>query len=195
MLTEDLPAAARQHFLNNIIEQNQRQKQLIDKLLALIKIEQQHSLEQHSIDLASLLALVKADAHVRLQEKALDLHIELAPDLVRIKGDALLLRQALGNLLDNAIAFAPHGSHIILSASQDNQAIALSVSDRGPGIPDYAQQRIFERFYSLARPDAAKSTGLGLPLVREVALLHGGSISVSNRAEGGACACLRLPLP
>jgi two-component system sensor histidine kinase CreC len=195
LLTEDLPAAARQHFLHNIIEQNQRQKQLIDKLLALIKIEQQHSLEQHSIDLASLLDLVKADAHVRLQEKALDLQIELVPDLVSIKGDALLLRQALGNLLDNAIAFAPHGSRIILNASQDNQAIALSISDCGPGIPDYAQQRIFERFYSLARPDAAKSTGLGLPLVREVALLHGGSISVSNRAEGGACACLRLPLP
>ncbi|MFZ6749423.1 two-component system sensor histidine kinase CreC [Undibacterium sp. Ren11W] len=195
LLSEDLPAAARQHFLNNIIEQNQRQKQLIDKLLALIKIEQQQSLEQHSIDLNSLLNLVKADANVRLQEKALELQIELAPDLVDIKGDALLLRQALGNLLDNAIAFAPHGSCIGLSATQDSEGLALSISDRGPGIPDYAQQRIFERFYSLARPDAAKSTGLGLPLVREVALLHGGSVSVSNRTDGGACACLRLPLP
>ena len=110
-----------------------------------------------------------------------------------VQGDALLLRQAIGNLLDNAIAFAPPASALMLDASKADGMIHLSLSDNGPGIPDYAMPRIFERFYSLARPAAAKSTGLGLPFVHEVALLHGGSVTVSNRAEGGVRACLSLP--
>jgi len=61
-------------------------------------------------------------------------------------------------------------------------------------VPDYAQERVFERFYSLERPATGKkSTGLGLPFVREVAQLHGGSATLTNRSEGGAVATLRLP--
>jgi two-component system sensor histidine kinase CreC len=64
-----------------------------------------------------------------------------------------------------------------------------------PGIPGYAAERLFERFYSLPRPGGSKSTGLGLPFVREVAALHGGTVSVRNAAHGGCRAELRLPLP
>ena len=66
--------------------------------------------------------------------------------------------------------------------------------DRGEGIPAYALERIFERFYSLPRPTTGKSTGLGLPFVREVASLHGGTAEVLNHRDGGACARLCLPL-
>jgi len=67
--------------------------------------------------------------------------------------------------------------------------------DEGPGIPEYAQGRIFERFYSLARPGTGKkSTGLGLNFVHEVAQLHDGTIRVTNRPAGGAIAELRLPV-
>ena len=68
--------------------------------------------------------------------------------------------------------------------------------DQGPGIPDYAQERLFERFYSLPRPHTGKSTGLGLSLVREVVERHQGSIALHNRSDGqsGACAELRRPL-
>ncbi len=69
----------------------------------------------------------------------------------------------------------------------------MRVGDQGPGIPAFALPRLFDRFYSLARPDADRSTGLGLPFVREVALLHGGKASVDNAEGGGACACLTLP--
>ncbi len=69
----------------------------------------------------------------------------------------------------------------------------IRIDDEGPGIPDYAKARIFERFYSLPRPDTGKkSTGLGLSLVNEVAKLHGGSIRIGNRAGAGASAELRL---
>jgi two-component system sensor histidine kinase CreC len=77
---------------------------------------------------------------------------------------------------------------------EGGQAV-VTVDDSGPGIPDFALPRLFERFYSLPRPDTGrKSTGLGLSIVREVALLHGGEVRVANRPEGGARAELRLPL-
>jgi two-component system sensor histidine kinase CreC len=111
----------------------------------------------------------------------------------------LWLSQALGNLLDNAMDFAPPGSTLTLrmtDTSHDGKRCAcISLTDCGPGIPDYARDRIFERFYSLPRPDGAKSTGLGLPFVREVAMLHGGTVTVANHANGGGvCASLHLPL-
>lgn len=195
LLSEDMPTADRQKFLANIIEQNQRQKQLIDKLLALIKIEKQQALENlETVATSILLRQVVEDAASAMHAKGLQLDTQLIH--IAIRGDSLLLRQALGNLLDNAIAFAPQGSRILLSSYQENGLFNVSISDSGPGIPTYAMPRIFDRFYSLARPDAPKSTGLGLPFVHEVALLHGGSVTIVNRKEDdtGVCACLRLPI-
>jgi len=68
--------------------------------------------------------------------------------------------------------------------------------DHGPGLPDYAKARVFEKFFSLARPATGKrSTGLGLAFVREVAQLHAGSAKLTNHPDGGAVATLTLPLP
>ena len=73
--------------------------------------------------------------------------------------------------------------------------VHLRVVDHGPGVPDYAGERVFERFYSLPRPDSGqRSSGLGLPFVREVATLHGGEVSLRNCEGGGAVATLTLPL-
>jgi two-component system sensor histidine kinase CreC len=105
-----------------------------------------------------------------------------------------LLRQAIGNLLDNAIEFSPAEHNIRVSSNIDGHSIAIMVIDSGTGIPDYAMPRLFERFYSLPRPNAGKSTGLGLPFVKEVALLHRGSIDIGNNADGGAYARMTLPL-
>jgi two-component system sensor histidine kinase CreC len=72
--------------------------------------------------------------------------------------------------------------------------VVFTIVDNGPGVPDYALSRVFERFYSLARPGTArKSTGLGLALVREIAHLHGGDVSLENREGGGARAVLWVP--
>lgn len=118
----------------------------------------------------------------------------LRPSSLPLRGDAYLLRQALANLLDNAIAFSPAGSVIELAARRADAHFELTVRDRGPGIPDYAEARVFERFYSLPRPSSGrKSSGLGLPFVREVARLHGGTADLHNREGGGAEATLRLP--
>lgn len=195
LLSEEMPAQQRAEFLHNIIEQNQRQKQLIDKLLALIKLEKQQALSSvQEIDVAQLLQQLQTDFASRLQEKSLHLSIQ-GSTTIQLKGDALLLRQALGNLLDNAIAFAPFASQLTIELSQQQRNLHINILDEGPGIPDYALPRIFERFYSLARPTSDKSTGLGLPFAREVALLHGGNLRVENRTErSGVSASLQLPL-
>ncbi|MGK5024995.1 two-component system sensor histidine kinase CreC [Janthinobacterium sp. RB2R34] len=193
LLQEDMPAAERARFLGNILEQNARQRQLIDKLLALVRVEKQQRLDTPElIAVAPLLAQVAQDAAASLAARGVLLEVSAVD--ATVAGDALLLRQALGNLLENAIGFAPQGSRIDLQAGRSGQGIEIGVRDRGEGIPAYAQERIFERFYSLPRPSAGKSTGLGLPFVREVALLHGGTVEVGNHAEGGALARLWLPM-
>jgi two-component system sensor histidine kinase CreC len=187
LLSEDMPLQERQRFLNNIIEQNQRQKQLIDKLLALVRVEKQQSLAQSSsIELTELLNQVLLDFYDALQSKHIAIQTSFTPQ--RIQGDQLLLRQALGNLLDNAIAFTPEHGRIQISMHRSENQIAVHLQDNGAGIPEYALPKIFDRFYSLARPQAAKSTGLGLPFVREVAHLHHAEIYLENLADGGVLA-------
>ncbi|MES2901315.1 MAG: two-component system sensor histidine kinase CreC [Pseudomonadota bacterium] len=193
LLQEDMPEAERKHFLANILHQNARQRQLIDKLLALIKVEkQQHLLSTESVKLRELVAQLKDDCEIRLASRRIQFDVEV--DDISVRGDPLLLRQALGNLVDNAIDFSPAGSVIALRAMRQDTRVLISVTDAGSGIPAFAHERLFERFYSLPRPDGARSTGLGLPFVREVAALHGGSISVENGADKGVIAILALPM-
>lgn len=193
LLQEDMPVTDRQQFLANILEQNQRQKQLIDRLLALVKLEKQQQLtSSETIDAAALIDQVESDYAAKLASRQIRLRVHCAS--ISMQGDMLLLRQAVGNLVDNAIDFTPIGGEIVLAAEQRAHITSISVLDNGPGVPEYALDRIFDRFYSLPRPDGAKSTGLGLPFVKEVALLHGGSASVVNQPKGGTCACIEIPI-
>ena len=105
-----------------------------------------------------------------------------------------LLRRAVRNLLDNALDFSPDGGVVRLECESASRTIALRVTDRGPGIPEYADEKVFEKFYSLARPGTQKrSTGLGLAFVKEIAELHQGRVSLVNDPAGGAVATLSLP--
>ena len=102
---------------------------------------------------------------------------------------------ALTNLLSNALDFSPPQSTITVKGTVHADVAAVTVQDKGPGVPDFALERIFERFFSLPRPDTKrKSSGLGLSIVKEIAELHSGSVSIRNESAGGATAELRLPL-
>jgi two-component system, OmpR family, sensor histidine kinase CreC len=112
---------------------------------------------------------------------------------VFIKADSFLLGQAIYNLLENAVDFSPKNSEIEVSVTEESNQIQIIVIDQGTGIPDYALDKIFDKFYSLPRPNSQqKSTGLGLNFVQEVAKLHGGSVTLNNHADGGAIAILTL---
>lgn len=116
-----------------------------------------------------------------------------------VEGDAFLLQRALANLVDNALDFSPSGGTVTIDIVGRGRGRGRScdvvVVDQGPGIPEFAEGKVFEKFYSLARPATAKkSTGLGLSFVKEIAELHRGRITLKNAAHGGAVATLSLPL-
>jgi two-component system sensor histidine kinase CreC len=194
ILQGDPPEQDRRRFLGNIDGQSQRLTGMIDKMLALAALEHRQTLENpESVDLKLLAEQVCAALEPRLAAKSLRLSRQLPAESLAVQGDRFLLAQALENLLDNAIGFSPANGEIALELRRESDAMVLRVRDSGPGVPDYAERRVFERFYSLPRPDGARSSGLGLSFVREVASLHGGQASLGNRHEGGALAELRLP--
>ena len=97
------------------------------------------------------------------------------------------------NLIDNAISFSPEHASIIITMTQQENKVEISIEDEGSGIPDYAVEHIFERFYSLPRSgQTQKSAGLGLCFVKEIARLHGGNIELQNSKARGVIAKLSL---
>jgi two-component system sensor histidine kinase CreC len=194
LLDENLPQEERANFTRNIREQSSRLKDMLDKLLALAKVEHRTALEDvEPISLRALAETVIADQALHAQQRGIVCNNLISPN-AEVQGEAFLLRQALANLLDNAIDFSPAGGQITLSLDTTAGKHTLIVRDQGVGIPDYALPRIFERFYSLARPGTQrKSTGLGLPFVQEVAALHGGEVALHNLPAGGVEARLVLP--
>src|SRR5690606_16087621 len=131
----------------------------------------------------------------RLRAGGVALQLEADEPLPSPRGDAFLLRQALENLVDNAIVFSPRGGTVSVALrARDGGGVAIEVADEGPGIPEYALGQVFERFYSTPRPgDGGRSSGIGLTFVAEVAQLHGGRAWLRNRDGGGALAGLELP--
>jgi two-component system sensor histidine kinase CreC len=110
-----------------------------------------------------------------------------------VQGERFLLQRALANLLHNAVEFSPRGGEIEVRAAIEGRHCRVTVRDHGPGIPDYALDRVFEKFYSLRRPESGrKGTGLGLSFVKEIAALHRGSVQLANHPDGGALATLTL---
>jgi two-component system sensor histidine kinase CreC len=170
--------------------------QTIDKLLALAAVEHRQRIEDPvPVDLVTLVRDIAESAAPRLRTADVRLDVEADEGLPPLSGDAFLLRQMLGNLLDNAIDFSPRGGVVDIALSCGDSEVRIEVADRGPGVPDYALGRVFERFYSLPRPDGGgRSSGLGLPFVVEVAELHGGRVVLANRDGGGAVASVVLPL-
>lgn len=195
ILEDAPPGPDRERFVRNVGEQSQRLAEMIDKMLALAAVEHRQVLEQReSLDLAALVRAAMEGLEAQAAARELRWRAALPESLPPIAGDRFLLRQAIANLLDNAISFSPPGGEVEVSLDREGGELVLRVADRGPGIPDYAGARIFERFFSLPRPDGARSSGLGLNFVREVASLHGGRIDLGNREDGGALAELRLPV-
>lgn len=194
LLESEMPADQRQRFVANIASEGARLQQLIERLLNLALVEQRQGLEERvAVDLHGLAEeLLQAQA-ARIQAAGLRMENTIPAGLL-VQGERFLLRQALANLLDNALDFTPAGGLLRFSAETHDGRVELALYNQGAAIPDYALPRLTERFYSLPRPASGrKSTGLGLNFVQEVALLHGGELALRN-VEGGVRASLRLPL-
>jgi len=194
LMDEAMPAEQRAKFLGNIRGESARIQQIVERLLELSSLEARKALRQtESLAAAALAAEAAAALRPAFESARIALAVELAEAAIR--GERVLLREALVNLLQNALEFSPAGGVVTLRVSGREGRVTFTVEDQGPGVPDYALPRVFERFYSLPRPGSArKSTGLGLALVREIAHLHGGDATLANRPEGGACATFWVPV-
>jgi two-component system sensor histidine kinase CreC len=198
--SEEVPADVRQRFMNNIKEQSSRLSQMVEKMLALAALEHRQALENpQPMSLSSLLREMRALTEPQASQLGITLEFRLpeqaeGEDTDVVDGDPFLIKQALSNLLENALSFSPAGSSVEVSLARAGKMAEIRVRDHGAGIPDFALARLFERFFSLPRPDGnAKSTGLGLCFVKEIAQLHRGSITLANAKDGGALAILTLP--
>ena len=185
LLQEDLPVAERTRFLANLQSESTRLHHLIERLLTQAAIERRDELAEISdVAMAQLTSEIIADLAAQSAQHGVTITVSGA---TQMQGERFLLRQAIENLLRNALDFSPPGSTIRI----DIAAQRVVVRDSGPGIPDYALARVGERFYSLPRPTTGrKSTGLGLAFAQAVARLHGGSCTVRNHPDGGAEAVL-----
>jgi two-component system, OmpR family, sensor histidine kinase CreC len=195
LLTEEMPRDERIRFLGNLRAESDRLQLIVDRLLQLSALEaRSEGAAQGEVDLAAVLGEVTAQAESFAAAKKIVLQRATEGSL-RVRGDKFLLAQAVSNLVQNAIEFTPSGGAITIRAHQREGRAFATIEDTGRGVPDYALEKIFDRFYSLPRPDTGrKSSGLGLSIVREIARLHGGEIILENRAEGGARAILSLPM-
>ncbi|MFS2123909.1 two-component system sensor histidine kinase CreC [Pseudomonas sp. Pseusp97] len=192
LLEGEMPAEQRARFVGNIAGEGERLQQLIERLLNLAQVEQRQGLEERvPVALQELADELIDERLARVQ--GVQLENGIAPQAM-VHGERFLLRQALGNLLDNALDFTPAGGVIRFAAQPEGEGWRVELFNQGEAIPDFALPRLTERFYSLPRPASGrKSTGLGLNFVAEVAALHGGELSVEN-VQGGVRASLLLPL-
>jgi signal transduction histidine kinase len=143
------------------------------------------------VDLGHVLADVADLYGAFAEEQRIALVAKPSPPTT-VKGERHLLFQAISNLVDNALKFAPSEGHVSLEVSHDGPDAVVVVADDGPGIPAEARERVLERFVRLDASRATPGSGLGLSLVSAVARLHGGTIELGDNAPG-LRAALRLP--
>jgi len=130
-----------------------------------------------------------------IASKETTVEIAMGPDARTITSDPAKLHDVLRNLLENAINYSPEQGIVRVETARSDGAITLAVLDTGPGIPAADLTRVFERFYRVdkSRSRAPGGTGIGLAIVKHLVELLGGTVTASNRDEGGAAFIVRLP--
>jgi two-component system sensor histidine kinase TctE len=177
-LRETDPAMMRAD-LERIAESTDRAAHMIRQLLQLARAEASHEKvhKVESFDLEVQARRIAQEWAERALAKEIDLGFEGADSLVTIEGVPLLLREMLNNLIDNAIKYTPRGGHVTVRVRGGDSA-TLEVEDDGPGIAEADRERVFERFYRVLGTDADGS-GLGLPIVQEIAELHSATVELT----------------
>ena len=198
LLQEDMPIEQRKKFLVNIQNETNRSQRIIDGLLKLSHLEAQTQLiKKEPVNFLELSQDLHDSLQHRLEAKQINLEIH-SPSDIELLCDRNLFLTALTNLLENAIHHSSPRDLIEITAEyslEPNQTIII-IKDAGTGIPDYALPRVFERFYSISKPNSSqKSSGLGLPFAKEVIELHQGAIQLENilAPESGTIVTITLP--
>ncbi len=174
----------------------ERTTHLVNQLLSLARAEPstEHPQPMGTLDLSTLAREVTTEHVPRALARNLDLGFEGSDELQALSGDAFLLREMLGNLIDNAIRYTPPGGHVTVRLTRARDQLQLSVEDNGPGIPEAEREAVLERFHRLLGT-GVEGAGLGLAIVREIVTRHGGEIHMlSGHDNRGTLAQITLPL-
>lgn len=196
---ERLPAADRLVYLERILRNSRRLDDIIRDLIELSRLEHATAPEVERTDLAALIQETVDGFRDLARDRKIELEVHAGGLPPTVDVDAGLVRQALANLVDNAVKYTPARGRVTVTAEVDasGESVAISVADTGPGIPPEHQVRVFERFYRVdtARSRALGGTGLGLAIVKHAAALHGGTVELESEGEGeGATFRMVLPL-
>lgn len=173
-----------------------RASHLVNQLLALARAEAGGggNYALMPLDLDRLLREIVEDWVMRAMEAYIDIGFEPADSPAEVEGNAFLLREMINNLIDNALRYTPEGGHITCRVRREGQSAVLEVEDSGIGITEEQAELVFERFYRV-NDAGPEGSGLGLPIVREIAELHGAHASLSpNPKERGTIARVVFPI-
>ena len=188
-----------QHLREAVQISKRRGEQLsrmIDELIDLSRLDARSMvLRRVPTDLAAILRELAADFQEEFRRRSLRLSLRLPPDLPTLLCDPDKLRQVFTNLIGNALKFSPDGGEIELGAENRGEEILLTCRDTGIGIPEAERERIFEKFYQVDSSATRRfgGAGLGLSIVREIVLLHGGQIWVESAPGHGSTFFISLP--
>lgn len=188
----ELPEEKKKQLYERSLKDADRLQKLVENLLLVNRLESgKVPLAKEQMDLGALIMDLIRTSYADELEKG-KIELSLQPD-IHLNVDSLAIQSVVSNLVDNALKYAP-GSVIAIDLKYSDEVI-LSVSDKGPGIPEDHRQRIFERFFRLGSEDTrmTKGTGIGLYLTRSLVQLHGGSISVRANQPSGAVFTVTLP--
>ena len=183
-------------FAERIIVGIEQMSTLIDNILDIGRIESGGDMERNPCDLGELVRNVVAAHRTSALTKAITLTSDIEPGLPSVVADEHMLRQAVTNLVDNAMKYTQRGGHVNVTARRDSGCVVVAVSDNGPGISQTDQAHLFEKFYRVRKREniAVKGSGLGLAIVRGVARRHGGDAWVESKLGKGSTFYLSVAL-
>jgi K+-sensing histidine kinase KdpD len=192
---EAIGADGRQALAETIRDEGERLNRYVQNLLDMTRVSGGSlALSREWIDAREMVG--RALRQLRRELKDHRVVVDVPAELPPISGDALLLEQALVNVLDNAAKYAPGGTEIVVSARLEGRRLRLAVLDHGPGVPEADRERVFDMFYRVNAGDGhSTGTGLGLAISRGIVQAHGGAVRVLPAAADGGGARVEIDLP
>ena len=193
---EDVPIELYKEFMTDIAEEIERENKIITDLLSLVKMDKTSAnLNIENRNLNELIELILK----RLRPIAEKQNIELVLETFRqvfAEIDEVKLTLAISNLVENAIKYNKEYGYVKVSLDADHQFATIMVEDNGIGIPEEAQEHIFERFYRVDKSHSREigGTGLGLAIARNAILLHRGSIKIDSEEGQGTVFTVKIPI-
>jgi two-component system OmpR family sensor kinase len=177
-------------ILRRIEEESARMKVLVEDLLLLARLDEHREFERKPTDLVVLAADACTDAVATDPKRAVTLD---APGPLVVEADEVHLRQALGNLVSNALRHTPPGTPLEIGCRREGHEAVVTVRDHGPGLDEGSLAHVFDRFWQGDKARVGTGAGLGLSIVAAIASEHGGRAEAGNAQEGGAEFRLILP--